>query len=54
MADRIVEVSIPAAISQITSSPAMDEMRQLTDTLSLLVAALEMSHAVSQHSRDRS
>ena len=54
MADRIVEVLTPAAISQVTSSPAMDEMRQLTDTLSHLVATLETSYTVSQHSRDQS
>ena len=54
MSDRIVEVLTPAAISQVTSSPAMDEMRQLTDTLSHLVATLETSYTVSQYLRDQS
>ena len=51
MADRIVEVSSPPTVAPIsTPSTSVDEVRQLTDTLTHLVAALESPQLPSQDS----
>ena len=56
MADRIVEVATPSSVAHVSQgSSALDEVRQLSATLSNMVAALHASsQATSQRLRDSS